>query len=228
MHTLEVNARTLPVRFRRHARARRMSLRFEAKGDGIVVTLPARVSERRGWLWVQTQTPWIAARHADRPAHVPFVHGQKIPVAGTDHMIHHVPAERRGVCCADGIITVGGQSERVPRRVRHWLRAEALRRLGPMVQAATARLGTRAGRVSVRDTRTRWGSCSASGNLSFCWRLVMAPEYVFDYVVAHEVAHLREANHGPAFWRLVAALTPHVDAGRTWLREHGEGLHFYG
>ncbi|MEK9723064.1 MAG: M48 family metallopeptidase, partial [Rhodospirillaceae bacterium] len=93
---------------------------------------------------------------------------------------------------------------------------------------AAARLGLAHGRISVRDTRSRWGSCAANGNLNFCWRLIFAPAFVLDYVVAHEVAHLRHPHHGPAFWRTVAALDDNVEQAKAWLRAHGEGLHFYG
>ncbi|RMD90830.1 MAG: M48 family peptidase, partial [Alphaproteobacteria bacterium] len=90
-----------------------------------------------------------------------------------------------------------------------------------------ARLGRRYGRLSLRDTRSRWGSCSAEGNLNFSWRLVMAPPEVLDYVAAHEVAHLAEMNHSPAFWALVERLFPAHEAPRRWLRENGASLHRY-
>ena len=83
-------------------------------------------------------------------------------------------------------------------------------------------------RVTVRDTKSRWGSCSARGCLSFSWRLVLAPESVVDYVVAHEVAHLAEMNHGPRFWRLVQSLTPDCAAPRAWLNRHRNQLLAYG
>jgi len=91
-----------------------------------------------------------------------------------------------------------------------------------------ASIEEKAGRISVRDTRSRWGSCSAKGNLSFSWRLILAPEFVLNYVVAHEVAHLIERNHGPKFWKLVARLDDQADAARKWLRRNGEALHRMG
>jgi len=83
-------------------------------------------------------------------------------------------------------------------------------------------------RVTVRDTKSRWGSCSSTGNLSFSWRLVFAPEPVVDYVVAHEVAHLAEMNHGPRFWKLVRSLTPDTATPRAWLKRHRSELLSYG
>jgi len=91
-----------------------------------------------------------------------------------------------------------------------------------------AKLGSRPKRITVRDTFSRWGSCSTARSLSFSWRLILAPSYVLDYVVAHEVAHLREMNHGPRFWQLVRELVGDVKRPQGWLRQHGAGLHRYG
>ena len=90
-----------------------------------------------------------------------------------------------------------------------------------------ARLGRRFGRVTLRDTRGRWGSCSAAGDLMFSWRLILAPDAVLDYVAAHEVAHLAEMNHSPRFWATLAGLTPEYAAPRDWLRRNGAGLMAY-
>lgn len=92
----------------------------------------------------------------------------------------------------------------------------------------TASIGAAPGRITMRDPRTRWGSCSANGNLGFSWRLVLAPEFVLAYVVAHEVAHLKELNHGPRFWRLVERLIGDPEPARRWLRAEGPDLHRYG
>jgi predicted metal-dependent hydrolase len=97
-----------------------------------------------------------------------------------------------------------------------------------LAHAKAEHLGRPLLRISVRDVRSRWGSCSSAGALSFSWRLILAPPAVLDYVVAHEVAHLAERGHGPEFWRTVARLTEHMDAGRAWLRRHGRELFRYG
>ena len=225
---LDINGRRVPVRLRRNARARRIILRLDGAGDGVVVTLPKHVSEREGLAWAHGQETWIAGRLADLPVRTRFTEGAVIPVGGVDHVIRQQPGARRGVWCEAGEIRVSGRPEHLPRRVTDWLRAEARRQLEPRVAETANRLGHTPGRVTVRDTRSRWGSCAANGNLSFCWRLVMAPELVLDYVVAHEVAHLKEPHHGPAFWKTVETLTPHMEPARRWLRDHGEALHFYG
>ncbi|MBC8269352.1 MAG: M48 family metallopeptidase [Rhodospirillaceae bacterium] len=95
-------------------------------------------------------------------------------------------------------------------------------------QTKATQIGKKATRITIRDTRTRWGSCSFKGCLSFSWRLVMAPPGVLDYVVAHEVAHLAHMNHGPEFWDTVDSLCPNASNGRAWLSENGSALHRIG
>jgi predicted metal-dependent hydrolase len=114
------------------------------------------------------------------------------------------------------------------RRVRDFLEREAKRDLQAAVARHTAALGIPARRITVRDTRSRWGSCSAKGYLNFSWRLILAPPFVLDYLAAHEVAHLKEMNHSPRFWREVHALCPRTEEAERWLKRHGTDLHRYG
>jgi len=114
------------------------------------------------------------------------------------------------------------------RRVADWLKKSARAEISKRTELSAQSIGQRVARLSVRDTRTRWGSCSEDGHLSFSWRLILAPEMVLDYVVAHEVAHLAELNHGHSFWRLVDQLCPGNKVPRHWLKRYGATLHRYG
>jgi predicted metal-dependent hydrolase len=125
------------------------------------------------------------------------------------------------------ICVSGGQSHG-PRRLTDWLRAEAKADLALRVQQHAANLGVRPKRITVRDQSTRWGSCSSTGTISFSWRLIFAPTYVLDYVAAHEVAHLKEMNHGQRFWRLVRDTMPDMHKARAWLKQRGAELHRFG
>jgi predicted metal-dependent hydrolase len=125
---------------------------------------------------------------------------------------------------ADGVLHVTGGAEFLARRVGDFLRAEARRRLSAMVAEKAAAADLKVSRLTIKDTRTRWGSCAADGALAFSWRLVMAPAFVQDYVAAHEVAHLKHMNHGPRFWALVDRLTPHARAAIPWLHQEGGAL----
>lgn len=225
---LDLDGRAVPLTVRRHPRARRVVLRLDAEGDGALVTIPERASFEDGVAQARNHAGWILRRLAAIPPRVPFVDGAVLPFLGQDHRLRHhartFPAVRR----EGGEIIVAGRAEDLPRRVADWLRRQARVEIGERVGDKAATLGRAPGRITVRDTRSRWGSCSAAGNLSFSWRLVMAPARVLDYVVAHEVAHLAHRDHGRGFWRTVASLTEDVDAGRAWLRRNGRGLHRFG
>ena len=228
---VELGGKRVPVKLYRNTRARRIILRINDRngnGDGVSVTLPRRTPLRECLDLIHEKAAWVLERLGGLPPRVAFADGARVPLGGVDHTIRHV-LDGRGVVRHQGTeILVAGGPEHLARRLRDWLRKEARSQIGRLVGDKAAALGRTAGRITIRDTRSRWGSCSADGNLSFCWRLVMAPETVLDYVVAHEVAHLAEPHHGPKFWRLVKTLTPDMEASREWLRHNGEALHHYG
>jgi predicted metal-dependent hydrolase len=158
------------------------------------------------------------------PDAVKFVDGATVPIGGEPHRIRHAPEARGGAFLLDQELHVSGAAEFLARRVRDFLRLEARRRLSGLVVAKAGLLGIAPSRVTIKDTKSRWGSCAPDKSLSLSWRLVMAPAFVQDYVVAHEVAHLRHMNHGPKFWALVHQITPHTDAAVEWLRLEGMRL----
>ncbi len=212
------------VQWRRSVRARRVSLRIDPRGGDIVVTLPNRAARTAGMALLMTNAAWVAQRLAALPGAVAFTDGAEIPLHGRPHRIRHAPDARGGVWMQDGELYVSGDPAFLPRRVTDFLRAEARRSLTAMVQQKCALAQVQPGRITLKDTSSRWGSCAANRNLAFSWRLVMAPPFVQDYVAAHEVAHLRHMNHGPRFWSLVADITPHTKPAMAWLRDHGMGL----
>jgi predicted metal-dependent hydrolase len=166
----------------------------------------------------------VADRLAALPEAVSLTDGATVPICGVPYRIRHVPAERGGAFLLEHELQVTGAAEFLPRRVRDFLRQEARRRLGGLVVAKAALIGITPKRVTIKDTTSRWGSCAPDRSLALSWRLVMAPPFVQDYVVAHEVAHLRQMNHGPKFWSLVDELTPHAKAAIPWLRTQGSRL----
>lgn len=229
--TIDLAGRQVPVRLTRNARARRIILRVDGHGpggDGVTVTLPRHTAQREGMALVMDKADWVLERLDELVPQVPFADGVVVPLLGVDHRVRHAPDVRGGVWRDGAVIFVTGGLEHLARRLKDWFRSEARHRISPRVRDKAAALGRAAGRITIRDTKSRWGSCSHDGNLSFCWRLVMAPEGVLDYVVAHEVAHLLEPNHGTEFWRAVRGLTEDVDGSREWLRLNGEDLHRFG
>jgi predicted metal-dependent hydrolase len=212
------------IEWRRSTRARRVSLRIDSRGGAVVITLPPRAGRGAGMALLMTHADWVAERLAALPDAVPFADGAIMPIAGRPHRIRHMPHARGGAWLQNDELCVSGAPEFLPRRVLDFLRAEARRQLTALASAKAAKLGITPRRVSVKDTRSRWGSCASDGSLAFSWRLVMAPEPVQDYVVAHEVAHLKHMNHGKRFWALVNRLTPHAAEAIPWLRVEGSRL----
>jgi predicted metal-dependent hydrolase len=212
------------IEWRRSQRARRVSLRIDPRGGSVVVTLPMRAGRRAGMSLLTAQADWVSARLAALPGATRFADGATIPLHGTPRVIRHMPHSRGTVWCEGGDILVAGEIDHLSRRVGDFFRAEARRAFAALAAAQAIAADVTPRRIIVKDTRSRWGSCSASGDLAFSWRLVMAPRFVQDYVAAHEVAHLRHMNHSPVFWELVATLSPHVDAAIQWLRTEGPRL----
>lgn len=220
--------RRVPLVFLQNKRARRIIIRLDHSSARIVVVLPSRATPDQGKRFALLNKGWIRDRLALLPPAVRFRHGAVIPFMGIDHRIRHRPQARGGVWREGDVIHVSGKPEHLARRVEDWLKREARREIERRAHLKAALINRQVAGITVRDPRSRWGSCSPSGKLSFSWRLILAPRAVIDYVVAHEVAHLREMNHGPRFWRLTASLTRDVEGARAWLQRHGPALHRYG
>jgi len=125
-------------------------------------------------------------------------------------------------------ILIPGDAEFLPRRLTEWLKRRAREDINTLAAEKAAAIGVRIKKISLRDTTSRWGSCSHDGNLSFSWRLILAPPEILDYLVSHEVAHIAQHNHSPAFWNLVERLHPDYKKAGLWLKRHGQGLYVYG
>ena len=188
------------------------------------MTLPWRATRKAGMALLMGHADWVSDRLAALPAPVVFANGALVPICGVPHRIRHSPAARGGAFLLQQELHVAGAAEFLPRRVRDFLRHEARNRLGALTVAKAGLIGVMPKRITMKDTTSRWGSCAPDKTLALSWRLVMAPTFVQDYVVAHEVAHLRHMNHGPRFWQLVDELTPHTKTAIPWLRAEGSRL----
>jgi predicted metal-dependent hydrolase len=222
--TLTLSTGPTQVIWRRSARARKISLRIDPRAGSVIVTLPPRATQAAGMALLRDNAVWVAERLARLPNRILLADGVVMPIDGLPHCIRHVPSGRGGAWLERGELLVSGAPEFLARRAADFLRAEARRRLSALAVAKAAAAGLSPRRIIVKDTHTRWGSCTADGTLMFCWRLVMAPPHVQDYVAAHEVAHLRHMDHGRGFWTLVAQLTPNKPAAKHWLDTEGPGL----
>jgi predicted metal-dependent hydrolase len=218
-----------PVSIRVNRRARRICLRINAAERIVELVLPPGVPASDGLRFAASKREWIAARLGALPEPVAFADGAVVPVWGVPHRIRReVDPDMPAIRIVDAEIRVRGDPAHLPRRVRDFLVAAARTELSDRARRLAAQIDRDVARVSVRDTKSRWGSCSGLRNLSFSWRLIFAPGQVVDYVVAHEVAHLVEMNHSPRFWRLVESLSPDSARARAWLKRHRGRLFSYG
>jgi predicted metal-dependent hydrolase len=227
-NALMLNGQSIPLAVSRHHNAKRLTLRYDAQRRQIRLTLPPRAPMRLAASFLREKEAWLSAQIIRHPKPVAFAHGAILPVLGNSIMLHHTESLRGHATLADGILTIPCPEEALPKRTEEWLKAQLRTEILREATGMAAALGLTFRRVSLRDTSSRWGSCSSAGNLSFCWRLVFAPRAVLSYLVAHEVAHLQEMNHSPAFWALVAQLQPDYQTRRNWLTQNASALHRYG
>ncbi len=214
------------ISLRRSARARRFSLRVSRVDGRVTLSLPSWAREAEALAFAAEKADWIRAALARMPAARGVGFGEMLPVEGRELMIR--PGAGRLVRIEGGDLLVPGEPARVPARVAAFLKVLARERLQVACDRHAGRIGRRYSRITLRDTRSRWGSCAPDGALMFSWRLVMAPPEVLDYVAAHEVAHLAEMNHSPAFWAVVQGLMPGYAGPRAWLKRQGHVLHAVG
>ncbi len=175
---------------------------------------------------------WIYERMTRLPKNTPFLEGHTLPFKGVEHTILKVDSLRGATKSVwmDGVwyLVVHGDSNHTARRVTDFLRKEARANLVAAVERYTGFLGVGVRGVTLKDTTSRWGSCSSNGALNFSWRLIMAPPFVVEYLAAHEVAHLKHLDHSKAFWDLTRQLDPNMDNAEAWLKSFGHILHRYG
>lgn len=211
------------ITLRRSARARRFSLRVSRLDGTVTLSLPARAREAEAMAFALAQEGWLRAALARMPQPAVVGPGAVLPVEGR-HLRLTLASGRLPRIMGDSL-EVPGEPDRAGARAAAFLKVMARDRLVAACDLHAGRLGRPYARLVLRDTRSRWGSCSADGVLMFSWRLIMAPPPVLDYVAAHEVAHLAQMNHSPAFWAVVAQLYPDHAAARAWLKTQGQGLH---
>lgn len=213
------------VHLKRSARARRFSLRVSRLDGKVTLSMPVRAREGEALAFLKGNEDWLRQTLSAMPG--PTVQaigpGTAIQVEGDPLVL--TPASGRAVRAEGGLLLVPGSPETMGPRVAAWLKVLARDRLATASSHYAGLVGRRYTSLAIRDTRSRWGSCSPDGRLMYSWRLIMAPPAVLDYVAAHEVAHLVELNHSPAYWRVVTGICPDWKDHRAWLKTHGNTLH---
>jgi predicted metal-dependent hydrolase len=213
------------VHLKRSCRARRFSLRVSRLDGKVTLSMPLRTREGEALAFLKGNEDWLRQTLQAMPASAlrAVGHGAVIPVAGADLIL--TPATGRGVRVEGDRLLVPGDPSTAGPRVAAWLKVLARDRLATASTRYAGLVGRRYSSLAIRDTRSRWGSCSPDGRLMYSWRLILAPPPVLDYVAAHEVAHLVELNHSAAYWRVVTGICPDWKRHRDWLKTQGSSLH---
>lgn len=224
---VSTSGRAIPVRIEINPRAKRLILRLDEQKHEVVAVAPNKRLVSDAARFASERIGWIESRLDLLPKQVSLSPGDTFQLLGCDCVIT-LEGEGRRARLIEGepmLLSLPGELETVGRRAERFLKKLAKDELSAAVETYCERLGVDARRVTVKDTRSRWGSCTSDGRLAFSWRLVMAPREVLEYVAAHECAHLLEMNHSPRFWAHVERCRPAWKRERSWLKRHGSKLH---
>ena len=212
-------------------RARRKTISIQIHADGkVIVRAPLRAPMRDITAFVESKSAWINEKRAlmlQRAASKPvrqFTSGEKFWFLGAQIPLRVVEKQRVTLVLKDEFLLASQAQDRAPEIFEAWYKVHALKVISERVLVLAAQHGYQFEKIRITSARTRWGSCSSRGTLSFTWRLVMAPLEAVDYVVIHELTHLKIKNHSPVLWAEVARLMPSYKRGHDWLKKNGHLL----
>jgi predicted metal-dependent hydrolase len=226
---LLVKGQPLPLRVRESSRAKRLTLRLRPEAHGeVILTLPLFYSKKQVFDFIEKSKPWLEKQMAKSFSKLAYIDGMLLPVLGKSYELRHKPSLLCRSWWGNDHLLIHAPSEKLGFFVQKSLHQVAKQFLQERTLRYANQLGKPVNRITLRDTRSRWGSCSPNGNISYSWRLIFAPEQVADYVCAHEAAHLAEMNHSSQFWQIVEEFCPNYKKLRQWLRQNGKSLFQYG
>lgn len=216
-----------PIKVQQSSRAKRLTLRIDSKEHLPVLTIPKRCSVKKAVEFVETHHNWINKSLESLPSVKHFEDGEKISLFGSEVTICHNPELKRGTFIKEDILYVSGEKEFLHRRIKDFIKKEAKQRFYLQSRQLAERLGCTLNDVTIKDTKSRWGSCSSIRNINYSWRIALAPLAVINYLIAHEVSHLKHQDHSRNFWNCVRTLEPESSRGKLWLKLHGKELYLY-
>ena len=212
-------------------RAKRMALRLDPKKRIINLVVPKRGSMRQAYLFAFEHKYWIREKLAELPSVIEFTHGTTIPLLGQDRVInitYDTTLKKTDITLKNNELLVSTNKENPTARIKRFIINLAKEELAALSHEKALQIDKKVMSVDVKDTASRWGSCSQDGKLSYSWRLIFAPLDALDYVVAHEVAHLCHMDHSPDFWHVCEDLSANYSKGKSWMKRHSGELVRYG
>lgn len=211
--------------------ARRMALRLDAKKRVVYLVVPSRTRVDKAYRFAWDNRAWINEHLSTLPMPVPFAHGTVLPLYGKQVRIkvnYDPDLKFTTIRLEDNKLVVDTNKEDPSLRIERFLKEYARESLTELAERKAGRIDKKLRSITVRDTKSRWGSCNSDGEICFSWRLIFAPRAAMDYVVAHEVAHLAYLDHSDKFWDLCHRLSFSYKAGKEWMQEHGHTLMRFG
>jgi predicted metal-dependent hydrolase len=208
-------------------RARRLALRLNTRKRCVNLVIPRRVSLKMAYQFAFEHRAWIEEKMQTLPDTIPFVHGMTLSILGRDVVLNIERDDKYKLTkieLTETSLNVKTKLDDISPRLTRFLKTVAHDEFLKLANEKAARIGREVIKLSIKDMHTRWGSCSTDGTMVLSWRLIFAPPIAFDYVVAHEVAHLKHANHGDRFWKLCEDLSHDFHGGHAWMKDHGNVL----
>ena len=215
------------IKVTRSPLARKLTLRIDTKDRLPALTIPKYCSNKKAVEFVRAHQSWIAETLEKLPPSRSFEDGEHITLFGKEYQICHQPDARSGEYTRSGILYVSGEADFLHRRVKDFIKKKAADEFYKRSCRMAEKLGCEVHDICIKDTKSRWGSCSSRNNINYNWRISLAPNFVINYLIAHEVAHLLHQDHSPEFWDTVKQLYPRYKQGRDWLKENGRLLYSY-
>ena len=206
---------------------RKLTLKIDEKERVPVLSVPRFCSRRQAINFVTEHTDWIIKSLNKLPEIKYFAAGESFSLFGQEVTVEHHPEARRGVWLEENKLCVSGETEFIHRRVKDYIKKRAQEEFYVRTKELADKLGCDLSGVSIKDTTSRWGSCSSLHHINYSWRIALAPDFVIDYLMAHEVSHLKHPDHSDEFWACVASLCPEWSRGRIWLKRYGKTLYAY-
>ena len=209
--------------FEKKRKTKNIRLRLNPSGN-IILTCPWYCRKAKAISFAEENLEWIKKQTENKIPPIRFQHNDTLTILGTTYQICHNPKHKYGVLCQENLLIVGGDAEFIHRRITDFAKKELYVYIQEKAFQLAEKLNEKPHKITLRNTSTRWGSCSSRKDLNFCWKLVFAPRFVIDYIIAHEVSHLKEMNHSSAFWKTVALLESEHAEAQIWLRKNGKYL----
>lgn len=206
---------------------KRLTLRIDSKKRKAILTMPYLCSKKKAYEFIASKQEWIEKHLADLPKTKDFEDKETISLFGKPIQICHLPNSLKSAYTENNTLYIGGDIAFLHRRVKDFIKKEAKKNFLKISRELATQINCKIENVQIKDTKSRWGSCSSLNNINYSWRIALAPDYVINYLMAHEVSHLKHKDHSYRFWRCVKELYPDATKGKNWLKTNGKSLFLY-